>query len=47
MNEELKDLDKRVSWNKKHLRIVFILSVVNLLMLIGHFILHAMGRLPH
>lgn len=42
-----KSLDERVSWNRKHLRIVFIISVINFLALAGHFYLHATGKLPH
>lgn len=41
------DLDKRISWNKRHLRIVFIISVINFAALAGHFYLHYTGNLPH
>ncbi|UTW61227.1 hypothetical protein KFE98_14545 [bacterium SCSIO 12741] len=46
-DEQIKDLDKRVKWVKKHLTITFLLSLVTFAMLVGHFILHATGRLPH
>ncbi len=45
--EKFNELEKRVTWNKKHLRIVFILTVINILALAGHFYLHASGKLPH
>ncbi len=45
--EKIKELDERAAWNKKHLRIVFIMSSISLLMIVGHFILHATGKLPH
>ena len=46
MNEEkFKELEQKVKWNKKHLRIVFIMSTVSLLMITGHFILHGLGKL--
>ena len=45
--EKLKELDARVSWNRKHLRIVFILATVTFLALAGHFYLHFTGQLPH
>ncbi len=45
--EKIQDLEKKVKWLKKHLRITFILSVITFLMLAGHFILHATGKLPH
>ncbi|MCJ8292323.1 MAG: hypothetical protein HRT58_20995 [Crocinitomicaceae bacterium] len=46
MNQEQKieELEKQIKWNKKHLRIVFLMSTVALLMLVGHFILHATGK---
>lgn len=48
MNEEqMNTLEKQVKWNKRHLRIVFIISSIALLMIVGHFILHFTGRLPH
>lgn len=48
MNEEkLIELEKKIKWNKRHLRIVFIISTLALLMIVGHFILHATGKLPH
>ena len=46
MNEErLIELEKKIKWNKRHLRIVFIISSIALLMITGHFILHGLGRL--
>ena len=45
--EKLKDLEARISWNKRHLRIVFILSSITFLALAGHFYLHFTGQLPH
>ncbi len=45
--EQIQNLDKRVKWVKKHLTITFLLSVITFLMLVGHFILHATGKLPH
>ena len=48
MNEErINQLEKKIKWNRKHLRIVFIISTTALVMIVGHFILHATGRLPH
>ncbi|MCI5055266.1 MAG: hypothetical protein MRY83_04105 [Flavobacteriales bacterium] len=48
MNEQkLNELESRIKWNKKHLRIVFIISVIALLAIAGHFYLHATGKLPH
>ena len=45
--EQLSALEAKVKWNKKHLRIVFILSVFTFLALAGHFVLHFTGKLPH
>lgn len=42
--KQLQELDARVSWNRNHLRIVFIMSALTMLATIGHFILHATGR---
>ena len=46
-DEKLENLEKRVAWNRKHLRIVFIIALIALLMISGHFVLHALGKLPH
>lgn len=43
-NEKNQELEAKVNWNKRHLRIVFIISTMTFLMLIGHFFLHATGR---
>ena len=43
-NKDISKLEEKIKWNKKHLRITFIISSLTLLALIGHFILHATGR---
>jgi hypothetical protein len=45
--EQFKALEEKTRWLRKHLRITFILSVLGFLMILGHFILHATGKLPH
>ena len=48
MNEErIDELEKKVLWNKRHLRIVFFISIAALLLILGHFALHASGTTPH
>ena len=48
MNDDrINKLEQQVKWNRKHLRIVFIISSIAFLMIAGHFVLHATGRLPH
>ena len=49
MNEETKvqELEKNVKRLRKHLRIAFVISSIALLMIVGHFILHATGNIPH
>ncbi len=43
-NENNHELEARIKWNKRHLRIVFLISTITFFMLIGHFYLHATGR---
>lgn len=42
--QQIKELEAQVKWNRKHLRIVFIISVLTSAALIGHFVLHATGK---
>ena len=42
--QKLREMEASVKWNKRHLRIVFILAALTFLMLLGHFVLHATGR---
>lgn len=42
---QLNELEKKVQWNKRHLRIVFVIASVTFLMLAGHFVLHGLGKL--
>lgn len=46
-DQKLMELEKQIKWNKKHLRIVFLISSLALLMISGHFVLHYTGNLPH
>ncbi len=46
-NQKNQELEKKVNWNKRHLRITFIIAVISFLMISGHFYLHFTGKLPH
>ena len=43
--ERLEALENQINQHTKRIRVVLVVAVVPLLMVIGHFILHALGRL--